>query len=36
MTKADDSWKMKFGSFGDWLRFFRPPHVIVPDDEDSE
>jgi hypothetical protein len=32
-SQADESWLQKFGSFRDFVAFFKPPFVITEGDE---
>ena len=33
-SQADSSWHDKFGSFRNFLEFFRPPFVMLPEDNE--
>jgi len=32
---ADQSWHSKFGSFSNFLKFYKPPFVTIPEDDEE-
>lgn len=32
---VDTSWHSKFGAFSNFLKFYKPPFVILPEDDEE-